>query len=148
MQRTDEAIAFDESNLILYVSIFQIFRIWLLPFYYAPVYLTSVIKLRRSEDDKKYYIESQDDLYAIDQWIRFIAPGGWVLVCLWQFWASFFCVIGTILLHPITLLEERASRGDDGEIEWQRKKKRVGQLDGMSAAEVLRRTELKGRIIG
>ena len=147
-QRTDEAIAFDESNLILYVSIFQIFRIWLLPFYYAPVYLTSVIKLRRSDDNRKYYIESQDDLYAIDQWIRFIAPGGWVLVYLWQFWASLFCVIGTILLHPITLLEERASRGDGGEIEWQRKKKRVGQLDGMSAAEVLRRTELKGRIIG
>lgn len=130
------------------MSIFQIFRIWLIPFYYAPVYLTSVIKLERNDDDEKYYVKSQDDLYAIDQWIRFIAPGGWILVYLWQFWASFFCVIGTIVLHPITLLEERSSRGDGGEIEWQRKKKRVGQLDGMSAADVLRRTELKGRIIG
>ncbi|KAJ4383258.1 hypothetical protein N0V86_001303 [Didymella sp. IMI 355093] len=145
---TVQSVAFDESNLILYVSIFQIFRIWLIPFYYAPVYLTSVIKLERNEDDGKYYIESQDDLYAIDQWIRFIAPGGWILVYLWQFWASFFCVIGTIILHPITLIEERASRGDGGELEWQKKKKRLGQLDGMSAAEVLRRTELKGRIIG
>ncbi|KAF3035134.1 hypothetical protein E8E12_006207 [Didymella heteroderae] len=145
---TVQSVAFDESNLILYVSIFQIFRIWLIPFYYAPVYLTSVIKLERSEDDEKYYIESQDDLYAVDQWIRFIAPGGWILVYLWQFWASFFCVIGTIVLHPITLLEERASRGDGGEIEWQKKRKRFGQLDGKSAAEVLRRTELKGKIIG
>ncbi|KAF1931485.1 uncharacterized protein M421DRAFT_55681 [Didymella exigua CBS 183.55] len=145
---TVQSVAYDESNLIIYVSIFQIFRIWLIPFYYAPVYLTSVIKLERNNDDRKYYIESQDDLYAIDQWIRFIAPGGWILVYLWQFWASFFCVIGTIVLHPITLLEERASRGDGGEIEWQRKKKPVGQMDGMSAAEVLQGTELKGRVIG
>ena len=111
------------------------------------MYLTSVIKLEYN-DDGKYYIESQDDLYAIDQLIRFIAPGGWILVYLWQFWASFFCFIGAILLHPITLLEERASRGDGGEVEWRRMKKQVGRLDGMSAKEVLQKTELRGRIIG
>ncbi|KAF2631819.1 hypothetical protein BU25DRAFT_455237 [Macroventuria anomochaeta] len=145
---TVQSVAFDKPNLILYVSIFQIFRIWLIPFYYAPVYLTSVIKLEYNDNDEKYYIESQDDLYAIDQWIRFIAPGGWILVYLWQFWASFFCVIGAIVLHPITLLEERSSKGDGGEVEWRRKKEQVGRLDGMSAEEVLQRTELKGRIIG
>ena len=112
------------------------------------MHLTSVIKLEQNVDDKKYYIASQDDLYAVDQWIRFIAPGGWILVYLWQFWASFFCFIGTVLLHPITLLEERSSRGDGGEIEWQQKKRRVGQLDGMSEDEVLRRTELRGKILG
>ena len=64
------------------------------------------------------------------------------------FWASFFCFIGTVMLHPITLLEERSSRGDGGEIEWQRKKRRVGKLDGMSEDEVLRRTELRGKILG
>lgn len=130
------------------MSIFQVFRIWLIPFYYAPVYLTSVIKLERNDEEGKYYIDSQDDLYAVDQWIRFIAPGGWMLVQLWQFWASFFCVIGAVMLHPITLLEERASRGDGGESEWQKKKNLSGQLDGMSAAEVLQRTELKGRAFG
>jgi hypothetical protein len=140
--------AFDETNLILYVSIFQIFRIWLVPFYYAPVYLTSVIRLEFNDEDEKYYIKSQDDLYQVDQWIRFIAPGGWLLVRLWQFWASFFCILGAIALHPITLLEEWSSRGDGGEIEWQRKKKQVGRLDGMRAEELLQRTELKGRIIG
>ena len=70
------------------------------------------------------------------------------MVYLWQFWASFFCVIGAIVLHPITLLEERASRGDRGEVESRRKKKQVGRLDGMSANEVLQKTELRGRIIG
>ena len=84
----------------------------------------------------------------MDQWIRFIAPGGWILVYLWQFWASFFCFMGTVRLHPITLLEERSSRGNGGEIEWQRKTRRVGKLDGMSEDEVLRRTELRGKIFG
>lgn len=110
--------------------------------------LTSVIKLEHDTDTGRYYIASQDDLYAIDQWIRFIAPGGWLLVHLWQFWASFFCFVGTILLHPVTLLEERSSRGDGGEIEWQRKKKGFGQLDGLSTEEVLQRTELRGKILG
>lgn len=67
---------------------------------------------------------------------------------LWQFWASFFCLVGTILLHPVTLLEERFSRGDGGEAEWRRKKKQVGRLDGMRAEELLQKTELKGRFIG
>ncbi|KAJ4356980.1 hypothetical protein N0V95_002852 [Ascochyta clinopodiicola] len=144
---TVQSVAFDETNAILYVSIFQIFRIWLIPFYYAPVFLTSVIKLEYNDFDEKYYIKSQDDLYAVDQWIRFIAPGGWILVRLWQFWASFFCVIGAIVLHPITLLEERSFQ-DGGEVEWQRKKKQFGPLDGMRAEELLQRTELKGKIIG
>lgn len=139
--------AFDEANLTLYVSIFQIFRIWLVPFYYAPVFLTSVIKLEYS-DDEKYYIASQDDLYAVDQWIRFIAPGGWILVHLWQFWASFFCVVGAIVLHPITLLEERFSRSSGGEFERQREKKHFERLDGMRAEELLQQSELRGRIIG
>lgn len=140
--------AFDESNLILYVSIFQVFRIWLIPFYYAPVFLTSVLKLEYNDDDGKYYIASQDDLYAVDQWIRFVAPGGWVLVRLWQFWASFFCVVGAFLLHPITLLEERSSRGDGGKVEWSKKKKQVGRLDGIRAEDLLQRSELRGKIIG
>lgn len=67
---------------------------------------------------------------------------------LWQFWASFFCLVGTILLHPLTLLEERFSRGDGGEAEWRRKKKQVGRLDGVRAEELLQKTELKGRFIG
>ncbi|KZM26189.1 uncharacterized protein EKO05_0000440 [Ascochyta rabiei] len=141
---TVQSVAFDESNSILYVSIFQIFRIWLIPFYYAPVFLTSVIKLEYNDDDEKYYIKSQDDLYAVDQWIRFIAPGGWILVHLWQFWATFFCVIGATVLHPITLLEERSNQ-EGSEVEWQRKRKQFGQLDGMRAEELLQRTELKGK---
>lgn len=127
------------------MSIFQIFRIWLIPFYYAPVHLTSVLRLERNESDEKYYIASQDDLYAVDQWIRFIAPGGWILVHLWQFWATFFCALGAVALHPITLLEQRIS---GGETEWRLKRKQIGQLDGRSAAEVSQSTKLTGRIIG
>jgi hypothetical protein len=139
--------AFDEANLILYVTIFQVFRIWLIPFYYAPVTLTSVLTLEHDEQDGKYYIASQNDLYQVDQWIRFVAPGGWVLVHLWHYWATFFCLLGAIVLRPISLLEERWGMGSSGEVEWDRKK-RMGHRDGMSGQEMLEKTELKGRVLG
>jgi hypothetical protein len=139
--------AFDEANLILYVTIFQVFRIWLIPFYYAPVTLTSVLTLEHDEQDGKYYIASQNDLYQVDQWIRFVAPGGWVLVHLWHYWAMFFCLLGAIVLRPISLLEERWGMGSSGEVEWDRKK-RMGHRDGMSGQEMLEKTELKGKILG
>ena len=43
--RTDQGIAFDEQHLRLYVSIHQNFRIWLIPFYNAPVKLVTVLQL-------------------------------------------------------------------------------------------------------
>lgn len=129
------------------MTIFQVFRIWLIPFYYAPVTLTSVLKLEHDGDDGKYYIASQNDLYQADEWIRFIAPGGWVLVHLWQFWATFFCLLGAVLLRPISLLEERWGMGSSGEVEWDRKKS-MGHRDGMTGHELLEKTELRRRILG
>lgn len=99
-------LAFDEPNLLLYVQLFQIFRIWVIPFYYAPVELTTVITLEHNQEDGKYYIAKQNDLYQVDQFMKFLVPGSWVLVLLWQFWATFFCIIGVILGVPITWVEE------------------------------------------
>ncbi|KAF2134560.1 hypothetical protein P153DRAFT_4623 [Dothidotthia symphoricarpi CBS 119687] len=103
---TVRSVAFDEPNLLLYVQIFQIFRAWIVPFYYAPVNLTTVITLQRNEGDGKYYIAEQNDLYQVDQFVKFVAPGSWVLVWLLQFWATFFCVLGTVAGIPITWVEE------------------------------------------
>jgi hypothetical protein len=108
----------------------------------------------------KYYIAKQDDLYQVDQWIRFIAPGGWMLIWLWQAWATIFCVVGTVLLWPITWIEENwgwgegvgtqggkelvkgfrlvGKNGKDGEI----------KVDGLKEEDVLAKTELRGRIVG
>jgi hypothetical protein len=163
-------IAFDETNLILYATIFQIFRIWFIPFYYAPARLTCVLHLRKSPSTSspssdsssktKYYIAKQEDLYQVDQWIRFIAPGGWMLIWLWQAWATVFCVAGTVLLWPITWMEENwgwgegagmqsgtglvkgfrlvGKNGKDGEV----------RVDGLKEEDVLAKTELRGRIVG
>jgi hypothetical protein len=148
-------IAYDEKNLLLYVHIFQIFRIWLIPFYSAPVELTTVLQLQRSKADRKYYIASQNDLYQVDQWIKFILPGiGRVLVLLWHFWASACCVLGTFLLMPMTWLEEYWGwgDGDNAALERQRdmsaEKREWRWLDGRSEAEVTRESESKGKIIG
>ncbi|EFQ89154.1 hypothetical protein PTT_14695 [Pyrenophora teres f. teres 0-1] len=107
-----ESVAFDETNLVLYVTISQIFRIWAVPFYYAPVRLTTVLNLRHSPSMEKYYIEKQEDLYQTDQWIRFILPGCWLLVWLWHAWATLFCLLGTYLLYPVTWIEENWGWGE------------------------------------
>ncbi|KAH6851391.1 hypothetical protein BKA58DRAFT_415195 [Alternaria rosae] len=165
---TVQSVAFDETNLVLYATIFQIFRIWFIPFYYAPVRLTTVLHLRQSPSNSsssqspksKYYIAKQEDLYQVDQWIRFVAPGAWMLIWLWQAWATVFCVAGTVLLWPITWMEENwgwgegvgmtsgtglvkgfrlvGKNGKDGEV----------RVDGLAEKEVLAKTELRGRIVG
>jgi hypothetical protein len=152
--RLTSATAYDEKNLLLYVHIFQIFRIWLVPFYAAPVELTTVLQLQRDKSDGKYYISSQNDLYQVDQWIKFLVPGGWALVVLWHLWATACCVVGTYLLVPVTWLEEAWGwgDGDNAALERQRgmsaEKREWRWLDGRSEAEVRRERELNGKITG
>lgn len=136
--------AFDDANLLLYVQVHQIFRIWAVPFYYAPVQLTTVLKLRHNRADKKYYIHSQNDLYQVDQWIRFILPGGWMLVYLWHFIATACCVLGSYLFAPVTWVEEYWGwgEGDNAALERQRKMSAKDRewrwLDGRSYAEAVK----------
>ncbi|KAF2196530.1 hypothetical protein GQ43DRAFT_452286 [Delitschia confertaspora ATCC 74209] len=100
------SVVFDESNLLLYVQLHQLFRIWFIPFYRAPVNLVTVLKLMRDKDGK-YYIDSQNDLYQVDEFVKFITlPGGWVFVWVLQFLATAFCLIGAVLLWPVSAWEE------------------------------------------
>jgi hypothetical protein len=112
------------------------------------VHLTTVLHLTKSKDDGKYYITSQNDLYQVDQFVRFFAPGGWVLVWAWWAWASFFSVMGTIILGPVSYVEERFGYGENRGMEWRRKKVGWEGVDGLSKEQMLRRSELKGRIFG
>ncbi|KAF2195253.1 hypothetical protein K469DRAFT_698822 [Zopfia rhizophila CBS 207.26] len=132
---TVHSVAFDEPNLLLYVNISQVFRIWIIPFYRAPVSLVTVLKLSHSKDDCKYYIESQNDLYQVDQFIKFVAPGGWVLVWLWQFAATLLCVLGAAVLWPVSWVEE--SMGREGEIGTGKKQK--GLVDGIELMDAERK---------
>lgn len=115
-------VAFDEKNSILYVSLTQTFRIFFIPLYAARVHLTTVLHLHHEPSDNKYYIASQNDLYQVDQWVRFILPGAWVLVYMWHFFASAMCVLGAAVGAPVTWAEERMGwgKGDDGALRRQR----------------------------
>jgi hypothetical protein len=149
-----QSVAFDEANLTLYVQIFQIFRIWLVPFYYAPVELTTVLKLRHNKGDNKYYIHGQNDMYQVDQWIRFILPGGHLLIYLWHAWATLFCVVGAYVLTPVTWVEEYMGwgQGNNAALERQRsmsdKEREWKWLDGRSDEQVVMESELRGKLIG
>ncbi|CZT18738.1 uncharacterized protein RCC_04582 [Ramularia collo-cygni] len=107
------SIAFDEKNLILYVGISQVFAVWFIPFYRAPVTLTTVLQLTKPTGSTVYHIKSQNDLYQVDQFVRFVAPWGigHVLVLFWHFWATFFCIIGARIGRPLTMyMQNHAER--------------------------------------
>ncbi|TKA65110.1 hypothetical protein B0A49_08705, partial [Cryomyces minteri] len=63
------SIAFDQRNLLLYVTLSQVFRIWVFPFYRADVTLTTVLQLTYDKSSQRYFIASQNDLYQVDQFI-------------------------------------------------------------------------------
>lgn len=90
------------------MNISQTFAIWIVPFHRSHVNLTTQLQLTHPPNSKKYYISSQNDLYQTDQAIQFLLPWGvgTALVWMWHLWATFFCVLGAILLAPVTWLEQ------------------------------------------
>jgi hypothetical protein len=112
------------------------------------------LKLQHNKGDNKYYIRSQNDLYQVDQWIKFLLPGGWALIFLWHAWASFFSLVGTYVLYPVTWVEEYMGwgRGNDSALERQRglknKEWRWLDADGRTGRQVVAESQLKGKLIG
>lgn len=88
------------------MNITQIFGLWFIPFHRARVNLTSVLALKQNRGDSKYYIEQQNDLYQTDEFVKFIIPPSWVLIWAWQFWSTFFCLLGAAALWPITYAQQ------------------------------------------
>lgn len=75
-----------------------------MPFYRAPVTLTTVLDLTRDPghgrprpdaNAQRYYIAKQEDLYQTSEFVKFVLPwGGSSLVVFWQMMATVFCVLG------------------------------------------------------
>ncbi|KAL8775558.1 MAG: hypothetical protein Q9209_000054 [Squamulea sp. 1 TL-2023] len=134
-----DSVAYDEKNLTLYVNIHQIFRIWAIPFFNAPVSLVSVLKLVRypplppqpsystpinpangsvygstSSEKPLYFIQSQNDLYQVNEFFKFFSQFGIVsgLLLLWQFIATVFCILGATMLWPISWVEQNVIGGN------------------------------------
>jgi hypothetical protein len=113
--------------MLLYVSMHQVVSIQFLPFHRSHVSFTTVLHLtklqtfpietsshqvkasQRTDGLSKYYITSQNDLYQTSEFVKFVLPWfgiGTIGVMLWQYTATFFCIVGAVLGLPITWLEE------------------------------------------
>jgi hypothetical protein len=118
------SVAYDSAQLRLYVDISQTFSIWLIPFHTSHVSFITVLQLvairtGRSESrssavslaedrdaDVKYLITSQDDLYQLDQWVRFIWFTGWFWIRSFQYFGMICSVLGAYLFGWVTVLEQ------------------------------------------
>lgn len=71
------------------------------------------------EPGKKYYIQSQNDLYQTSEWIKFVIPFGIgvTLTMMWQFFATILCAIGAIAGWPLTWMEENVTGGNRQRLE-------------------------------
>lgn len=132
-----ESVCYDEKNLILYVGIHQLFKIWAVPFWRgADVRLVTVLTLVREggvgsvingvEDQQtgsggggggqtgKLRIQSQNDLYQVNEFVKFVSVFGIlnVGVYAWQLFATLLCVLGAGIGYPISWVEERAVGGN------------------------------------
>ncbi|KAG7004738.1 hypothetical protein G7Y79_00023g053220 [Physcia stellaris] len=117
-----ESIAYDAKSLRLYVTMHQIFRIWAIPFFNAPVTLTTVLQLvtkpyptpHHPNKRDLYFIQSQNDLYQVNEWIKFVSQFGILslFVFLWQLVATALCVLGAFAFWPVSWLEQNVIGGN------------------------------------
>ena len=100
--------AYDQTNLVLYLNISQVFSLWFVPFHHANVTLITELHLTRPPNSRKYYITAQNDLYQNDQLIRFMAPFGLAefFIHMWQYSSTMLCVLGAFLLAPATKFQQ------------------------------------------
>jgi hypothetical protein len=71
------------------------------------VHLTTKLHLVQDSETQKYHIASQEDLYQTNELLRFVLPGGATLLWVWQLFATFLCIVGAVLLAPVTWVEQR-----------------------------------------
>jgi hypothetical protein len=74
------------------------------------VNLVTVLQLVQDKKTDKYLIESQNDLYQVNEFVKFFWFGGWLLLWVWQIFATLFCVLGAAIGVPVTWAEERWKR--------------------------------------
>ena len=113
--------AYDPQNLTLYVSIHQLFRLWLLPYLSARVSLVTVLHLtpqthnNTSPTPTTYLIRAQNDLYQVNEWVKFVSPFGIlsVLVYAGQMLATLLCVLGAAVGWPVSWVEQNVIGGNE-----------------------------------
>ncbi|SPQ23533.1 cc15b222-5c62-4af8-ab66-887c063621b7 [Thermothielavioides terrestris] len=63
------------------------------------------------EGPKRYYIQKQEDLYQVTEFVKFVAlrPGA-AVVGFWQLIATLMCLVGAVLLSPLVRAPWQAVR--------------------------------------
>ncbi|KAF9899478.1 hypothetical protein BX616_003014 [Lobosporangium transversale] len=92
----------DLKKRVLYVEISQVFSLWFVPLYKSHVHFVAALHLTQFPDDKRYYIFKQEDHYQFNEFVKFVWPGGDTFLTIWQFTATLACIIGGLLLAPLT----------------------------------------------
>lgn len=105
---------FNQKSSLLFVEIHQIFSLFFVPFYKSDVHLTTKLGLVHSEDDGKYYVKSQEDLYQLNEVVKFFWPGGAMIIWFWQIFATAMCILGALMLAPFVWTEQRHSNKVNG----------------------------------
>ncbi|AEO55262.1 hypothetical protein MYCTH_2038387, partial [Thermothelomyces thermophilus ATCC 42464] len=123
-----ESCVHDERANLLYLTIFQVFSIWFIPFHRAPVRLVSEKRQAVQEGAEpsyaavtagdapasdaacssaagpptRYVIDRQQDLYQVNEFLRFVTlqPGSAAAGFL-QLVATLMCLLGATLLSPL-----------------------------------------------
>ena len=101
----------------------QLFRIWVIPFASASVTLTTLLQLveepyptpHQPDKRSRYFIQSQNDLYQVNEWIKFASPFGilGLAVMTWQLIATALCVLGAVVMWPVSWVEQNVVGGND-----------------------------------
>jgi len=101
----------------------QLFRIWAIPFFRAHVELTTVLQLvaepyptpHHPDKRNRYYIQSQNDLYQVNELIKLISLFGILnlVVLTWQLVATGFCVLGAVVMWPVSWVEQNVIGGNN-----------------------------------
>lgn len=99
--------AYDEKNLRLYTDISQVFRIFFIPFYSAHARLVCVLDLTYDVHRQVYLIKQQNDLYQVNEWLKFISLGKGFAFMLFQFIATAVCVLCASIFSPIAQLGDK-----------------------------------------
>ena len=107
------------------MSIWQRFAIWVVPLH--SVHARLVVKLQlvrgRSSDEAgnadqadhvdqheaRYFIRSQEDLYQTGEFVKFVSLFRvlWLGLWVWRALATLACVLGQVVLAPVSWWEER-----------------------------------------
>lgn len=77
------------------------------------MHLTTKLHLSHKQDGK-YYVREQEDLYQLNEVVKFFWPGGATVIWLLQFLATGLSILGALALAPVTWYAQRRANQVNG----------------------------------